>query len=590
MTSKSKFILMLILIFCGFIVLQIILFMTHKDVNRSSVSLMNQYYKLRNTDPLAAKRTLEVLIKQNPHDQDALRELAFWYLNQGDIRTSLTQFEIAYQNDKQDKKTALQLSKLYMILNQPNKAKAILANLPGYDSSTPSQVKKLLSELPLNKSTVEEITSAASMQAASALPQPKLGMAATETKITPTQILLNQMQMPSVQAPVTAATQTQTAPVAAAKTVSERDKLMNEFYALKNKKSPLAWGKINQVIAKYPNDVQALKEGGYYALITLKNNQLAEPYFLWVYALTNDPKIALQLGYIYDNLDQKRTAYDYFDLATNTTNMQDRMSAELAKINLRGIQTKMLPAPYYAALDYSPIYMSRFKLLIHPIIFRLGRDMNKRFNWKIYLSYRRTSDDRSSTFKQISNIFEDNAAITAAGTQLTPLPFWPQMIVFAELGKSVDLVYRKRSRWRSDFRGGLAFYNEWGRPPEYTFQPTLMLKPNADIYGDAIYYNRYHDGIATLRFRPGVKILRYGSASIDLYYRAFIVEDQARQFYNNIMELGPGIAVRFSDRYNIVLRHEATHGRYLPANSPSVNPYSKNYHNAITELDTYFEF
>ena len=586
---------MLIIVFFGFIFLQIFIYMTHKDVNRSATSLLNQYYRLKNSDPLAAKKALEILIKQYPHNQTALRELAFWYLNQGDVRTSIAQFEIAYHNDESDTVTAMELSRLYTIVNQPAKAQEILSKLTNNRAQMAVQKNNIS-----NQSFIQPFTLPIKITAQNSSTHLLISIPSSEKNTTETvQAILNNIPQPyprltmigknEKHEAIVSKTQQQTSTLVANQ-VSDRDKMMNEFYDLKRNKSSLAWNKINQIVNKYPYDIQALKEAGYYALITLKSDQLAEKYFLRVYQLTNDPKIALQLGYIYDNLQEKRTAYYYFDLATNTSDLKDRMTAELAKSNLSGVQTKFLPYPYYASLDYSPLYMSRFKLLIHPIIARFGVELNKQFNWRAYLSYRRTSDDKSSTSNQISNIYEDNIAITALGTQLTPLPFVPQLILFSELGKSVDLVYRDRSRWRSDFRGGLAYYNEWGRPVDYTLHLKYMLQPNADIYGDAIYYNRYHDGIATLRIRPGLKVVRYGSASIDLYYRIFVVEDQARQFYNNILELGPGIALRFSDRYNIVLRYEVIHGRYLPASSPSPNPYSKNYHNGITELNTYFEF
>lgn len=379
-------------------------------------------------------------------------------------------------------------------------------------------------------------------------------------------------------------------PVIAISTISARDQMLNNFYDLKKKNSPLAWNVIRQGAVLYPNDIQVLKEAGYYALLTLKNQQLSLPYFNRVYLLTQDPKIALQIAYLYDGLNKKQLAYHYFDLATHTKDLKDRMTAEIAKSNLRGVQTKILPDPYEATLDYSPLYMSRFKLMIQPIIFHLSRIMNKTYNWAIYLSYRRTTDDQSNTNNKVSSIYEDDAAITAIGTRVTPIKTMPQLVAFTELGKAVDLVYRHRSRWRTDFRGGFAYYNEWGFQPAYTLKPTFQFKPNMDLYADAIYYTRYIDTIGTFRLRPGIKIFRWGSTSVDLYYKIFVIEDSARQFYNNTLERGPSAALRFSDRYNIVLRYEQIYGHYLPAGSPSPNPYRSRYRNNITELDTYFTF
>lgn len=608
MTGKVKFIATLIAIFCFFLLFQIVLYLTHSNVNRSQSSLMNQYYRLWQKNPEAAKHTLDILIQQYPDDQSAQRELAYWYLRAGDITHAIPAFVRAHQLNPDDNAIAIDLSRLYLENKQPAKAIALLQSLkPIANETRANQVQHLLADAillaKLPKATRTKQT-----------PVPDLAQSMSPTiMVTPAALSISKQPqqtplfpnglggrmtwfVPSYSQAMTTptipakASLTQAASHAASQRMSARDKLMNEYYQLKKNQPKLAWAKLQIILLRYPYYEQALKEAGYYALLTLKNNRLAKSYFVRVYALDPDPDIARQLGYICDNLRQKREAYYYFDLARSAKKLKDRLTAEIAKTNLRGMQTKFLPDPYFATLDFSPLYMSRFKLLIYPTIFHIGRIMNERFNWKLYLSYRRTNDDKSTTTNLISNIFEDDAAIIAIGTQFTPLPILPQLIALIEVGKSKDLIYRNRSRLRNDIRYGFAFYYEWGRPAQYTFQPKLMFQFNGDIYSDAIYYNRYHDAIGTLRIRPGFKVFRYGSTTLNIYYKSFVVEDEARLFYNNILETGPGIALTLSDRYNIILRCEMLHGQYLPAGSPTPNPYSLNYHNTLTELDTYFEF
>ncbi len=599
MTGRSKLLLVLFIIFLIFIALQSFFYMSHRSDSRNNTSLLNQYYLLQKKDPVAAKRALEIIIKNNPNDKIALHELAYWYLDTGNTNEGLKWLKIAHENDPRDYQLAMELAKQYWIIGNNSQASDILKEIiTSAGEPMASRARDFLLKVPTTntalaqapeQSVITPMQSDALETAAHVAIMPKIEIASMQAFNIPELHFQGGKDtlFYSVSSP---AAIYQTTAQAAKSTISERDQMLNKFYDLKKKNSPAAWEVIRQGAEKYPDDVQVLKEAGYYALLTLKQNKVALDYFIRVYVITKDPKIALQIAYIDDGLGEHRTAYHYFDLATHTTNLQDRMTAELAKSNLRGVQTKFLPYPYEATLYYAPMYMSRFKLLIRPIIFHLGMTVNKPYNWKVYLSYRRTSDDRSNTNNQVSSIYEDNAAITAIGTQLTPFKSIPQLVAFSELGKAVDLVYRNRSRWRTDYRGGLVYYNEWGFKPSYTFKPTFTLKPNADIYADAIYFTRYTDAIGTCRLRPGVQVFRWGSTSVNLYYRMFLIEDTERQFYNNIFEQGPGVAIRFSDRYNVVLRYEQNHGYYLPAASPSVNPYSQKYYNGVTRLDTYFEF
>lgn len=600
---KIKFIVAIVFFFILFVLLQIAFFITRIEVNRSKSSLMNQYFKLKDADPLAARRTLELIIEKNPTDQAAIRELAFWALKNGDIRLALEKMEYAYRNDPTDLQNALDLGKLYMTIGNNTKARMMLTMAGRSDNlELASEAQMLLAQVPAAKLSmptpveiapekiVENSSQVASAPAINEQTPEALVNAVMTTKENANSMPLTLIHNIPIASQANAVS-TNGVAAPAISTISKRDQLMNDYYNTKKTNPQLAWIKLQKIIALYPHDVMALKEAGYYTLLQLKDNASSLSYFSRVYEITRDPEIALQIAYIYENLRQNRRAYHYFDLATNTSNPSNRMTAELAKTSLRGVQTKFLPDPYYASLDFSPLYMSRFKLMIYPVIFRFGKLLNETYQWRVYLGYRRTSDNKSTTTNIISNIYQDNYILTSLGTSFVPFPrMIPQLLAFGEAGKSQDLVYRNRARWRSDIRYGLAYYNEWGRPPTYTLSPTIPLKFNGDVYSDAIYYNRYHDGIFTFRVRPGFEIFRYGSSSIKLYYRTFVVEDQARQFYNNIIETGPGIAFTPSDRYNIILRRDVVHGRYLPASSPTANPYSKNYYDSNTELDTYFEF
>jgi tetratricopeptide (TPR) repeat protein len=543
-TGRKKFILSILAIISIFI-----LFILSQWVKsyffaepRTADSLFNQYYLLNKKNPDAAKKALEIILQQFPNNQKALRELGHWYLMQGDIKSAVKQFSYAY--------------KIY-----PDDA----------------YIKRMLIQLDSNLGLKEPTDKPKIIE------QPTLLAESNDKVSVPilTQILNSEKMCTSTSA-ITVPTYNSVNITVS----SERDTLLNEFYQSKNINDTVkAWAAITKLLQLYPNDLQALKEAGYYALNEKETKKSVE-YFKRAYVISRDPYLALQLGYLLDGLDDKAEAYYYFNLATEATNQTERMKAELAKTNLRGLQVKFLPNPYYADLLFYPFYRSRFKLVIYPLISHVGIILDKEHNIRLYLSYRRTSDNKSTGSSTLPQIFEDDAAITSLGIQATPFPKIP-FSTFIEAGKAVDLIYKGRSRWRSDLRSGLVYYNEWGKEARYTFDPHFTLAPNMDMYADLIYFSRYQNTIATARLRPGIEVLRYGSSSVNLYLKAFISEDYQRLFYNNILEIGPSIALTPSDRYNITIRYECLRGYYLPSGGDEINPYGGKYHNNMVFLDTY---
>lgn len=581
MSGRSKFFLTLLMLFILFLCFEVYLYYHRSDSQRERNLLMDQYYKLRNVDHDAAIRALNLLYKQNPQDQQALRELSYWYLREGDTNNALKYFQLAVQNDPTDLESAFELAKLYMLIDDPAKALPLLKlAATAKDLALQDRARGLLQQIP------------------------DIAPRKMETGYTPANsplLLVDFLKHayaytpistagPETTASVTtvAASISKTAVGAAAGTMTERDKLLNEFYQNKVKNPTVAWSAIEKLLEMNPKDLVALKEAGYFAL-SEKRNEVAFDYLRRAYEISHEPMLAMQVGYILDGLGRRREAYNYFDLATNNPKLDERYKAEIALTNLRGVQTKFLPDPLFIDVFYNPIHFTRFDLLVHPIISRFGMTLSQKYQWQLYFSYRRTFDNRSGLAGSLPQIYQDSTSIFALGTQIRPFTNIP-MVAFFEAGKARNLVPGVEPHWRGDLRGGLAYYNEWGHEAQFTFHPTFPFKFIADVYGDAIYYSRYQNWIGTVRFRPGLEIFSYLASSIDLYFRGFVIEDTQRQFYNNLTEYGLGVAFIPSNRYNIAFRYEFTQGHYLPSGSPDPNPYGPNYHNNVIECDFFFRF
>jgi|GEM_PF-139464 len=362
--------------------------------------------------------------------------------------------------------------------------------------------------------------------------------------------------------------------------------LLDEFYSLQKRDQGAAWTLIQKIIAEYPANLVALKEGGYLA-ITMKQRAMAIKYFTSAYNISYQADLAMQLGYLYNLDEHNHTAYHYFKLATDTTDAALALRAQNAMTNLAGHQTKIFPEPYFGEIFFDPFTQSRFGLTVRPLMIRLGIENNNKFQNKEYLVFRRTDDNKTLNTGQIPQIYEDNVEIIGVGLQVTPIPKFP-LVGYVEAGEAYDLVYRNRKRWRGDLRGGLMYYNEFGARPAYFDKFKFSKDYYSELYIDSNYFSRYNNNIiSTIRTRQGIRAIQYESTMINFYVTGRVIADTNRDFFNNIAEIGPGIAIVPSNRYNLQLRLEQIRGVYLPVNRFSVNPYGKYYTNRIAQLLVY---
>lgn len=319
----------------------------------------------------------------------------------------------------------------------------------------------------------------------------------------------------------------------------------------------------------------------------LAHNQstVAIDHFTKAYTQTHDALFAMQLGYIYDGLNNKPQAYSYFQKVTNSRSPALKFKANQALTNLSGMQTKALPTPYFGEFFFNPFTQTRFGLTVRPLVARMGVEQANRYRTKEYVFFRRTDDNRSENLGQISQIYEDDVEITGMGVQVTPLSQFQPLVGFFEAGIAYDLVYRDRDRWRSDFRGGLMYYQEFGKKPAYYDRLTVSHCYYSNWYADATYFSRYNNNvIGGIRTHQGIRLLQYHSSLINLYVVGRVLGDTQHVFYNNYAEAGPAIAFIPSNRWNFQLRFEHVNGVYLPASAIPTNPYPKHYTNNILQL------
>ena len=524
MMLKKRIFYILVFLFIGLILFIFEAIHQAKLLNRDVRVLMDKYYQLKYSDPVAAEEALQIVLRQNKQYLPALKESSQWYLHENNLKQAQPLLERLHQLLPENNQYTFQLGYLYYQQGQWRKASDIFSYLMQRGSghivvSAQKALNAMASFLP-NYADYSRYLAKESQPSRSRNPS------------------LDQTE-------------------------------------------PLPLGSGNFPFRGVRRSVQ---QKGYEALAQ-GQRIMAIDYFTKAYAQTHNPSLAMQLGYLYDGLNDKPRAYSYFQQATKSRDPVLKLNAENALTHLAGMQTKAMPIPYFGEVFFNPFTQTRFGLTVRPLVARVGIEQANRFKTKEYVFFRRTDDNRSENLGQISQIYEDDVEITGMGVQVTPFPNFQPLIGFFEAGIAYDLVYRDRDRWRQDFRGGLMYYQDFGKKPAYYDRLTVSNCYYSNWYADATYFSRYNNNvIGGIRTQQGIRLLQYHSSMLNLYVVGRALGDTQHVFYNNYAEVGPGIAFVPSNRFNLQLRFEHVKGVYLPASSIPANPYSKHYTNNSLQL------
>lgn len=526
MMLKKRIFHILIFVLIGLVLFVFEAVHQSKQLHRDLPVLMDKYYRLKQSHPVAANNALRLILQQDENYLPALKESSQWFLHENDLAKARPVLERLHQLLPDNDYYALQLGYVYYQQGQWQQALSIFSTLVHHaNKQTASTAQQALDAM---ASFVPYYADYAQVSYQTQADLPRLSLRSEHSQV---------------------------------------NQIFKKTVLLHNKHS--------------------LQQKGYHAL-ALNQTIMAIDYFTKAYAQTHDPSLALQLGYIYDSLNNKPQAYSYFQKVTKSRDCVVKFKANQALTNLAGMQTKALPTPYFGELFFSPFTQTRFGLTVRPLVARVGVEQANRYRTKEYVFFRRTDDNRSENLGQISQIYEDDVEITGMGVQVTPLPQFQPLVGFFEAGIAYDLVYRDRDRFRSDFRGGLMYYQEFGKKPAFYDQLTVSHCYYSNWYADMTYFSRYNNNvIGGIRTHQGIRLLQYHSSMINLYIVGRVLGDTQHVFYNNYAEAGPAIAFIPSNRWNLQLRFEHVNGVYLPASAIPSNPYPKHYTNNILQLIFY---
>lgn len=338
--------------------------------------------------------------------------------------------------------------------------------------------------------------------------------------------------------------------------------LFNQYYAANRTGNEThARMLLHQILNHDPDNARAWRALGYSYSASGESAKAAEAFARALKLSGNDPLLALQAGYAYDSSGNKSQAEKLFEAAMDTKNASIYGKACRASNYDGPLYRKRLPNPWYLTFYADNFYESRISDAIFPIKIRFGRYVDTAHRISVY-SYFHFNDDLRSRGGVLPAIYNDNYAGLGVGVDW--FPFLNRSLrLFAETGIDYNLLDSERPLWRNDTTAGAEFYQAWGSHNGCGLHATWPLRSFGDAYVSMAYYTRYNDAIGQVVLRQGVRLFNYHMSAISAYLKLNLVGDSRGVYYNNIVEIGPGLSWRPDQRWPLSLRAEYLFGSYF---------------------------
>src|SRR5690606_21153803 len=370
-----------------------------------------------------------------------------------------------------------------------------------------------------------------------------------------------------------------------AETLPETYILWEQYYQVEQKDFEQATQLLQQISQKSPRDPKVWKTWTYLEM-RKNNNTEALIYIDRTLELTpDDEQLLLQKAYLLNAAQRNPEALEIFKKLQSSSNPETAAKAQQAVLNLNGTtsgQTKNTFADIY----FSPSFEGRYDTAILPLKLRYGRYWGEKNRGQIY-GFANINRDTQSTGGARPEIIDQNAAIVGVGTNYRPWE-WP-LYLYLELGGSYDLIDLNRDKFRESINFGLTGYQEWYWHDSETSHSPVTQKTQyfAELYGNTASYSREdYNVIGDLRLRTGWNFNRDHLGNIQTYLKLHTINDSNNEFYNNLAELGPGIAWQPVD-FPVKLSIEQMYGKYVNGAPESGK---RTFDNTRVELTYYWSF
>lgn len=334
-----------------------------------------------------------------------------------------------------------------------------------------------------------------------------------------------------------------------------------------------------------------------YTLVDLERNREAIPVFEHALGLAPERgDVWAQLGYLYVEEDRKEDALEAFLEVErlNPEKYDDRMQLaylldelghewearkrfahvayapavdpelrEQAKEALQNYADLGIVAMGTRSVEMygEPYYTARFKNFILPGWVRGSLTVAPRIGLDLYTVARVTMDTRTEGGGELPQILSDNMIGGGLGVRVRPLGPWATL--YGEVGFAAPLRSRPDPLPEGDYRAGVVLADVW----------TFRGRPG-DVFADASWYNRYRNSIL---YGTAIQLFNIPredrKRGWDYYGRLNLSADTDNEFFNNILEVGPGIRYLTGLPLNLTVFAEALGGLYTRGNPDGSDTY-----------------
>ncbi len=176
-----------------------------------------------------------------------------------------------------------------------------------------------------------------------------------------------------------------------------------------------------------------------------------------------------------------------------------------------------------------------------------------------------------------NNKFEGGLGIRARYSKKVFLAFFLETIRGTYLNTQ-EAVIRPPSDAYTDFRSGFIFWYGWDKYPSTSQLYSFPLSSWGDIYSDIIYYQKENNNvIGYFQARSGFRLLQFWKCTLDSYGIVYVIKDINKDFWNNLVEAGPGFWLKPHPDLDLKFFVEWLYGTYLGIEGRDLNPYAQHY-------------
>jgi len=284
---------------------------------------------------------------------------------------------------------------------------------------------------------------------------------------------------------------------------------------------------------------------------------------------------ALRKAYVSSNEGNQTAAYYFFNEAIDkSSDASIYNKACKGTILYAPLRRKNIADPYYVTLygtvmwyerAYQPetVFQKNFNDTVYQLKIRVGRYMDDNKTISLYF-FTHLDGDVNSKAGSVPVIYSDNYTGIGIGADYRLSPY---LRLFFETSFENNLIHNKGvDNTQFDYRAGLAFYKRWGPATNLScsYKPTMSLKWFSDLYAAAVFYSRYNNNvILQTSGRLGVQLLTYRMSTLGIYTYAGVTADANGDYFNNIIETGPGLEYKPYQPIPFAIRSEYRFSKFL---------------------------